>query len=284
MLSIIKRSSDLRCAVADWRDSKRSVGFVPTMGALHEGHFSLVRQAMEECDRVVVSIFVNPLQFDRQEDLDSYPETFEADRSALADLGVHALYMPRAQEFYPPGFATRVGQVGLTDHLCGATRPGHFDGVLTVVLKLFVITVPDRAYFGAKDFQQAAVIKRMVADLELPLEVRTCPIVREKDGLALSSRNALLQPEHREVAPGIREVMLGAAAAFREGRRDGEALRRRVREGLEALPGAVIDYVEICDPQDLTPRAGEVQHGDLLALAVFFGEVRLIDNLQFGQE
>lgn len=283
MSSVIRRAADLQTVVSDWRASRRTVGFVPTMGALHEGHVSLVRASLEECDKTVVSIFVNPLQFDRADDLESYPRTEEADRTLLQDLGVDVIWMPRADAVYPPGFATQVTQRGLPDHLCGASRPGHFDGVLTVVLKLFNVVRADRAYFGRKDFQQAAVIRRMVVDLDLSVEIRVMPIVREDDGLALSSRNVRLTPEQRAEAPRIHRALEAARTRFAEGDLAVGSVGCALAEDLDAIPGARLDYARICDPETLEPRApdDEVRDGDLLAVAVWFGDVRLIDNVSF---
>ncbi|MCA9320271.1 MAG: pantoate--beta-alanine ligase [Planctomycetes bacterium] len=266
--------------VGDWRQSKRRIGFVPTMGALHEGHLALVRASLEECNRTVVSIFVNPLQFDRATDLETYPREEEKDRALLADAGVQVLFMPRAEDFYPPGFATRVSQPELSRHLCGATRPGHFDGVLTVVLKLFNAVLPDRAYFGQKDYQQVTLIERMVRDLGLPVEIRRQPTVREPDGLAMSSRNKLLRPEDRVEAPRIHAALQDAEAAFRAGNREG--LPGRVESALKSIPGARIDYVELASGDVLSPREGPARAGDVLAVALFLGPVRLIDNLVLG--
>lgn len=253
------------------------------MGALHEGHVSLVRASLEECDKTIVSVFVNPLQFDRADDLEGYPRTEESDRTLLQDLGVDVIFLPRADRMYPPGFATQVTQSGLTDHLCGAARPGHFDGVLTVVLKLFNAVRPDRAYFGRKDYQQAAAIRRMVHDLDVAVEIRVMPIVREADGLALSSRNARLTEAHRAEAPGIHRALLAAQSRYREGDAAVRSVAAALVEDLGAIPGARIDYADICDPDTLVPRdAGDVvEDGDLLAVAVWFGDIRLIDNLSF---
>ncbi len=283
MPSVIRRHSDLATLVADWRALSARIGFVPTMGALHEGHASLVRGALDECNRVVVSIFVNPLQFDRKDDLESYPRDEKKDLTFLADLGAHAVFLPTPAEIYPEGHVTRVVQRGLTDRLCGAKRPGHFDGVLTVVLQLLNMVRPDAAYFGLKDYQQVAVIRRMVRDLRVGVEIRALPTLREKDGLAMSSRNALLTPEQRTEAPRIRAAMLAADAAFRAGEADVAVLVDAARSAIAAVPGARIDYVELVDSDELAPRA-EAREGDLLAVAVFLGPVRLIDNLLLGRE
>lgn len=283
MPSVIRRASDLATLVADWRALSAKVGFVPTMGALHEGHASLVRAALEECNRVIVSIFVNPLQFDRPDDLERYPRVEKADIGYLADLGVHAVFVPAVAEIYPEGHVTRVVQSGLVDRLCGASRPGHFEGVLTVVLQLFNMVRPDRAYFGLKDYQQVAVIRRMVRDLHVPIEIRALPTLREKDGLAMSSRNALLEPRLRALAPRLRAAMIELDDAFAAGETSVARLTAELRAALAAIPDSRLDYAEIVDPDDLGPRA-EARAGDLLAVALFLGPVRLIDNLRLGDE
>ncbi len=283
MMSVVRHTSDVRCLVSDWKGARRKVGFVPTMGALHEGHARLIRESLAECDRTVVSIFVNPLQFEREDDLRSYPKSDGADLALLEELGVHLVYQPRTKDMYPDGFATRVVQEGLTETLCGAARPGHFDGVLTVVLKLFNVVQPDLAWFGQKDYQQVQVVRRMVKDLNVPIEIRMSPTVREGDGLALSSRNRLLTPAQREAAPRIYRALQKCDLAFREGQRNVDALRVQVARELEGIPDARIDYVEISDPQTLSPRRGDAVEGDLLAVAVFLHSVRLIDNLLLGR-
>ena len=282
MLTRIRKVAELREIGREWVRAGRRVGFVPTMGALHEGHASLVRVAKAECERTVVSIFVNPMQFDRKSDLASYPRSEDADCLLLAEAGADVVFLPEVDEVYPSGYATRVDQVGLPDHLCGASRPGHFTGVMTVVTKLFNMVAPDRAYFGRKDYQQAAIIRRMTADLNLPIDIRVMPIVREADGLAMSSRNRLLKPDHRAAAPGLLASMRRADRRFRSGDASAASLETELKEGLAALPGARVDYARISDPVTLEPRTGAVRPGDVLAVAVFFGEVRLIDNLLLG--
>ncbi len=255
------------------------LGFVPTMGYLHEGHLSLVRAARRECDRVAVSIFVNPLQFGPKEDYDIYPRDLERDLSLLEKEGVAYAFVPSEEAMYPPGFSTYVEVQGtLTEKMCARSRPGHFRGVATVVLKLFQIVQPERAYFGEKDFQQALVIKKMVADLNLPVEIVTCPTVREADGLALSSRNTYLSPEEREAARALPRALQEGAARVRAGERDPEKVREAIRAVLASSPLVREDYVEVCRAEDLVdlPRlTGRV----LLAAAVWVGRTRLIDNL-----
>lgn len=284
MLRVLSRIAEVRATVAEWRRAGESVGFVPTMGALHVGHISLVEASRRENHRTIVSIFVNPLQFDRKSDLDTYPRTFDADCAMLAEAGVDAVFAPQAFEMYPEGYATRIDQKGLPDHLCGATRPGHFSGVMTVVTKLFNIVAADRAYFGKKDYQQVMIVRRMARDLDMALEVRPMPIVREPDGLAMSSRNRLLLTGHRAAAPGLYRSLKAADAAFRRGEIDSDRLRATVRGEIERLPDARIDYVDIVDPDLLAPRRGTIVSGDVLAIAVFFGAVRLIDNIELGAE
>ena len=279
MSSPIRTVADLRHQVAAWRREGKTVGFVPTMGALHAGHLALVDQATEECDETVVSIFVNPRQFDRASDLDGYPRDERTDLDHLARAEVSVVFCPHIDEVYPDGFATTVTQSGLSDYLCGASRPGHFDGVLTVVSKLFGMVAPDRAYFGQKDFQQVAVIRRMVIDLNVPLEIRVVPTVREADGLALSSRNRLLSDDARAAASAIYAAMLEIEESFLDRHIDADHVRDEVRSRLDAIPGARVDYVEVADPETLAPRTDEVVEGDLLAVAVFFDDVRLIDNI-----
>jgi pantoate--beta-alanine ligase len=270
--------ADVRRAVAEARGQGLSVGLVPTMGALHPGHLSLVSAAREENGFVVVSIFVNPTQFGPHEDFDRYPRPLERDLALCRQLGVDLVFHPPPAEMYPPGFRTVVEVTGLQDGLCGASRPGHFRGVATVVLKLFNIAQPDRAYFGQKDAQQARIIRQMVRDLNVPVEVRVCPIVREADGLALSSRNQYLEPDQRWHARALYQALLAARSLIDAGERDAAVVRRALADRIAATPGAVLDYAAVVDADTLEPCTrvrGEV----LLALAVKFGGTRLIDNL-----
>jgi pantoate--beta-alanine ligase len=254
-----------------------SWGFVPTMGYLHEGHLSLVRRASAENDRVAVSIFVNPAQFAPGEDLATYPRDLERDLQLLGREGVELVFAPAAEEIYGPGFQTTVSVSELTRVLEGEARPGHFQGVATVVAKLFNIIGPDRAYFGQKDAQQAAVIRRMAADLNFDLEVVVCPTVREPDGLAMSSRNVRLTPEQRAAAPVLFRALSAAAAVVAAGERDADALRRLMRSEVQAEPLARLGYASAADPLTLA-ELKEVDREVLLSLAVSFGQVRLIDN------
>ena len=259
------------------RAAGRRIGFVPTMGFLHDGHLSLVRTARQECATVVMSIFVNPKQFGPQEDFATYPRAMERDLGMAADAGVDAVFTPTVDEMYPPGFNTEVIVHALTDALCGASRPGHFQGVTTVVAKLFNIVGPDRAYFGQKDYQQVKVIQKMAADLRLPVEVIMCPTVREVDGLAMSSRNAYLTPAERQAALVLRRALHLAAERMAQGERQGNRLAATLREFIATEPLARIDYVAVCDPETLR-EVEALPPTILVALAVYIGQTRLIDN------
>jgi pantoate--beta-alanine ligase len=270
--------SEVRAVLDEARARGARVGMVPTMGALHEGHLSLIRIARAENDMVVVSIFVNPAQFGPGEDLAKYPRDLERDRRVAEEAGANLIFNPSVAEMYPEGYSTWVDVEGLTAGLCGRSRPGHFRGVCTVVSKLFAICRPDRAYFGEKDAQQLAVIKRMVRDLNTPVQIVPCPTVREADGLAMSSRNVRLTPEQRAQAPVLHRALELARELVRKGERDAATLDGAIRSVLVEAPLGVVDYVEIVDTADLTPIstiAGE----SLIAVAVRFGDVRLIDNL-----
>jgi len=270
----------MKALARGWRREGRRIGFVPTMGYLHEGHLSLVRESRARADVTVVSIFVNPAQFGPNEDFQKYPRDLEKDSAFLSEAGVDGLFYPDAAEIYPPNYRTYVEVVGLQDRLCGRSRPGHFRGVATVVLKLFDIVGPDLAFFGAKDAQQVLIIRRMAADLDLDVEVVTCPIVREPDGLALSSRNAYLTPAQRTAARVLSTSLRWADKAVGAGERDAGRLVSGIRSILEAEPLARIDYVEAVDPETLEPVA-EIRGRVLVALAVFIGSTRLIDNIRF---
>ena len=258
----------------------RRIGLVPTMGALHEGHFSLIDAARRECGFVVVSLFVNPTQFGPNEDLDKYPRTWEADLAGCQGHGAGAVFAPTAAEMYPAVFATTVHVAGLTEGLCGKIRPGHFDGVCTVCAKLFSIVLPDVAYFGAKDYQQSAVIRRMAADLNLPLEVKVCPTVREGDGLAMSSRNRYLSPEERRQAPALSEALASARRAVADGQTDASAVAAGIAGHVarRATLGR-IEYVSIIDPDTLAD-VQDIDRPVVAAVAVRFPSARLIDNMR----
>jgi pantoate--beta-alanine ligase len=278
-MKIVESVAEMRALARAWARGGKRIGFVPTMGYLHEGHLSLVRESRSRADVTVVSIFVNPTQFGPNEDFQKYPRDPEKDAAYLERGGVDCLFHPDASEIYPPGYRTYVEVHGLQDRLCGRSRPGHFRGVVTVVLKLFEIVRPDLAFFGAKDAQQVLIIRRMAADLDLDVEVVTCPLVREADGLALSSRNAYLSPEERKAALALSTGLRWAEKAVAAGERDAGRLVAGVRSVLEAEPLARIDYVEAVDTETLEPVA-EVRGEVLLALAVFIGSTRLIDNVR----
>jgi pantoate--beta-alanine ligase len=280
-MNIVTGVAGMKTLARDWRRQGKRIGLVPTMGYLHEGHLSLARESRRRADVTVVSVFVNPAQFGPTEDFKQYPRDLEKDAAYLKDVGVDVLFYPDASEIYPPGYRTYVEVEGLQDRLCGRSRPGHFRGVATIVLKLFDIVAPDQAFFGAKDAQQVLIIRRMAADLDLDLEVVTCPIVREPDGLALSSRNAYLSPEERRAARVLSAGLRWAEKAVAAGERDAGKLVAGVRSIIEAEPLARIDYVEAVDPETLEPVAavdGEV----LVTLAVFVGSTRLIDNIRLS--
>ena len=272
---IVRTVADLRAVVRGWKAAGQVVGVVPTMGALHAGHLSLVQAAKSGCDRVIVTIFVNPRQFNNSADLGKYPRTEAADAALLGNAGVDAIFAPGVDAVYPPGFATFVSVGGVAGPLEGALRPGHFDGVATVVAKLFGMTQADRAYFGQKDWQQLQVVQRLVQDLNLAVEVIGCETVREVDGLAMSSRNARLSAADRQKAPALHLAMQRAAAALRAGKAD--ALDRCRAEVLAAGFQSV-DYFELRDAVSLEPAKSAGQPSRLLA-AAWLGGVRLIDNI-----
>lgn len=264
------------------RDGKR-ISFVPTMGFLHEGHASLLRQGRKFGDVLVLSIFVNPIQFGVNEDLDRYPRDLERDCRIAAECGVDIVFTPDAAGMYPQGFQTGVSVRDISLPLCGANRPGHFDGVATVVTKLFNIVLPDTAFFGRKDYQQLAVIRRMVSDLSMPVEIVGMPIVREADGLAMSSRNAYLAAEQRESALCLHRSIIAVRKMFASGERSTTILRKAVQEIIEQESAVLIEYVEFRDGATLEEQA-TVDDATLLALAVKIGQTRLIDNTVFGEE
>ena len=265
------------------RERRGEIALVPTMGYLHEGHASLMVEARKRAATVVVSIFVNPTQFGVNEDLDSYPRDMERDMRIALQAGVDVIFAPKAADMYPKGYQSYLNVEELTTHLCGASRPGHFRGVTTVVAKLFNIVSPKLALFGKKDFQQLAVIRRMVRDFNMDLEIVGMPIVRESDGLAMSSRNAKLDPVQRERALCLSRSMAAARQAFRGGERKVRALRDSALSVIEAESGAELDYLEFRDPDSLVPLE-EADERTLLALAVRVGAVRLIDNTILGED
>ncbi|MFN0145700.1 MAG: pantoate--beta-alanine ligase [Dehalococcoidia bacterium] len=264
------------------RERPDSVGFAPTMGYLHEGHLTLARRAKAENDRAVVSIFVNPTQFGPGEDFERYPRDEGRDLALLEAAGVDAVYLPSPATIYPPGFQTYVTVEEVSQPLEGARRPGHFRGVATVVLKLFNAVEPTRAYFGRKDAQQLRVLQRMTADLDLPVEMVPCDIVREADGLAMSSRNVYLSPEQRASAPVLYRALGEARERYGRGERDADVLRETVRALIGAEPLAAIDYISLADDRTLEEFAGQVERPALLSLVVRFGATRLLDNVELG--
>lgn len=274
---------DVLLEVAEVRAARRrfaDFGLVPTMGALHEGHLTLVRRAKAECGAAGVSIFVNPKQFGPSEDLDAYPRDLDGDLAKLERLGVDVVWIPTPEIVYPPGYDTTVSVGELTTRLEGASRPGHFDGVTTVVNKLFNVFQPTKAYFGMKDGQQLRVIRKMVEDLAMPLEIVAVPTVREDDGLAMSSRNAYLDPAQREAAVVLHRSLAEAARAWASGERSGERLRTLVEQTLGGEPDARIDYVSVADPVRLIELADiDPAVGAFVSIAVRFGRTRLIDNV-----
>lgn len=278
-MKVVKSVARMKALARQWRKEGRRIGFVPTMGYLHEGHLSLVRESKKRADVTVVSIFVNPTQFGPNEDFKKYPRDLAKDSAYLKKGGADCLFYPDATEVYPPGYRTFIEVRGLQDRLCGKSRPGHFRGVATVVLKLFNIVGPDLAFFGAKDAQQVLIIQRMAADLNLDVEIVTCPLLREADGLALSSRNAYLSPEERKAALVLSTSLRGVERAIAAGERDAAKVIAGIRSKIGAEPLARIDYVEAVDPLNLEPVA-EIRGDVLIALAVYFGTTRLIDNLR----
>jgi pantoate--beta-alanine ligase len=269
---------EIRSAVSAAKARGLSVGFVPTMGALHEGHAELIRTARRECGFVVVSIFVNPTQFGPNEDLAKYPRTLDADRTICTEAGADVIYYPTVDAIYPPGAVTWVEVKELDRDLCGASRPGHFRGVCTVVATLFNQVLPDFAFFGQKDGQQLRIIQRMVRDLAFPVTIRACPTVREADGLAMSSRNRYLNPQERAAAPGIYRALVSIRERILQGEIDVARLESALEADLAAIPGARVDYARIVDDESLQPLS-RADRPALAAVAVFLGSTRLIDNI-----
>jgi len=277
-MRIIRTIQEMRAETEARRRAGETVGMVPTMGFFHEGHLSLMRRARAECGMVVVSLFVNPTQFGPGEDLAAYPKDFERDCALAAAEGVDAMFAPEAGEMYAGDHATFVNVERLTGNLCGASRPVHFRGVATVVAKLFNACRPQRAYFGLKDYQQVRVIETMIRDLNFDIELVRCPIVREPDGVAMSSRNSYLSAEERRAATILRRSRVAAGKRIKEGARDGAAIARELREAIETEPLARVDYAEVVDAESLAPL-GRIHGAALLAVAVRIGRARLIDNL-----
>ena len=276
-MQVCETVADMRSAVGSVKTEGLRLGFVPTMGALHEGHLSLVRAAKKTCDAVAVSIFVNPTQFGPNEDFSKYPRTFDRDRELLEKEGADLLFAPSTEEMYPAGEKTYVTVEGLSDKLDGKSRPGHFRGVTTVVSKLFNIIQPDAAFFGQKDAAQVAVIRRMVRDLNMPVAIAVCPIVREPDGLAMSSRNRYLDAEQRKSALALSQCLTSAKELFEAGERNPAKLIEVAKKTFASYPAVRLDYFEIVDPDTLDP-VSEIRKPVLVAVAAFVGATRLIDN------
>lgn len=278
-MEIISSIPELQKKIKSLKKNDLVVGFVPTMGYLHEGHLALVHEAKKSCDIVVASIFVNPLQFGPKEDFAKYPRDLERDSSMLEKAETNILFYPDVKEMYPDNFQTFVEVTEFTKNLCGASRPGHFRGVTTVVLKLFNAVIPDKAFFGLKDYQQYLTIKRMVKDLNLDIEIVGVPIVREKDGLAMSSRNTYLKPEERLSALSLFKSIEKAKNMVTNGERNAAKIIAEVRQVIESHQFTKIDYVKLCNAETLEYiESGEIERNTLLALAVFVGNTRLIDN------
>ena len=271
---------DVRESVKEWKKQGLTVGLVPTMGYLHEGQKSLIDRAVRENDRVVVSVFVNPIQFGPTEDLESYPRDIERDTALCSDAGASLVFNPTKEEMYFDDFCTSVNMTGLTENLCGKSRPIHFSGVCTVVSKLFNIVTPDRAYFGQKDAQQLAIIKRMVRDLSMDIEVIGCPIIREEDGLAKSSRNTYLSEEERKAALILSQSLKVGKALLESGERDSNKVLEAIKNKIAEEKLAKIDYVQIVDALSIVD-VEKIESTVLVAMAVYIGKTRLIDNFIF---
>lgn len=282
-MKIVAETEEVREQVRQWRKEGLSVGLVPTMGYLHEGHKSLIDKAVQQNDRVVVSVFVNPIQFGPGEDLATYPRDLERDAALCEAAGASLIFHPEKENMYFDDFCTFVDMDGLTKGLCGKTRPTHFRGVCTVVSKLFHIVQPDRAYFGQKDAQQLAVIRRMVRDLNFDLEIVGCPIIREEDGLAKSSRNTYLSQEERAAAVILHKGLLRGEEMIRNGERDASAVIREITGIIESEPLAKVDYVEVVD-FDRIEKIDAIEGNVLAAVAVYIGKTRLIDNFIYTGE
>lgn len=281
-MEIITTVAEMKARVAEWKAQGLTIGLTPTMGALHEGHMSLMEHARSQCDRVVTSVFVNPIQFGPNEDYDNYPRDLDHDAAVAESKGVDVVFHPTVDEMYPEHYNTYVTMETLTDSLCGAKRPGHFRGVCTVVCKLFNIVQPDKAFFGQKDAQQLAIIKRMVADLNMNVKVIGCPIVREEDGLAKSSRNTYLSADERTAALVLSRAVGKAAELIENGERSALVVKEQMTAIIEAEPLARIDYVEVVDGVTMQPTDA-IGAMALVAMAVYIGSTRLIDNFLYEE-
>ncbi|PYV98748.1 MAG: pantoate--beta-alanine ligase [Acidobacteria bacterium] len=282
-MQIFKTIQEMRAACSLAKGGGQRLGLVPTMGALHEGHLSLVRTAKAQCDAVAASIFVNPTQFGPNEDFAKYPRSFERDCEILEQEAVDLLFAPAVEEMYPQGMTTWVTVEGLSDKLCGKARPGHFRGVTTVVAKLFQIVQPDAGFFGQKDAAQLAIIRRMVRDLNFAVEIVACPVVREPDGLAMSSRNAYLDPQQRRAAPVLYRSLLKIQEVFKRGEHRADKLIDSGKQTITEEHSVRLDYLEIVDP-DTLDHADEISKTTLVAIAGYLGSTRLIDNIHLSTE
>ena len=280
-MEVIRKIQDIKTKIKEWKDEGKSIGFVPTMGFLHRGHASLIEKAASENDKVIVSIFVNPMQFDNCNDLDSYPSDLLSDIELATISGGDLIFNPIAQEIYPKGFISHVEVANLDNELCGATRPGHFRGVCTILTKFFLILAPHKAYFGEKDYQQLMIVKRMVTDLNIPIEIIGCEIVREKDGLAMSSRNAKLSKEEKAKALIINQTLNTIKNKVIQGEREVTDLKKWAIEKIQDIDGAVVDYFEIVHT-DTLQKIEKIENKAVVATAVFIGKTRLIDNMTLG--
>lgn len=276
-MKVVKTVKEVRDIVREWRKEGLSVGLVPTMGFLHEGHGSLIKKSVSECDRTVVSVFVNPIQFGPTEDLEAYPRDLEHDKALVEACGGDLIFNPEPEEMYPDHFTSFIDTTETTELLCGAVRPIHFRGVCTVVGKLFNIVCPDKAYFGQKDAQQLATIRRFVRDLNFGIEIVPCPIIREEDGLAKSSRNTYLNAEERQAALILSKSLSLGKAAIEAGEMDAQKVIEIIKKNLETEPLARVDYVEVVDFENIQ-RVEKIEGEVLVAIAVYIGKTRLIDN------
>ena len=278
MAVIVARTpKEVKEIIRDWKKQGYSIGLVPTMGYLHEGHGSLIERAVKENDKVMVSVFVNPIQFGPNEDLETYPRDFDADLQMIEKLGADMVFHPEPSDMYAPDFSTTISVAGVSENLCGARRPGHFNGVCTVVTKLFNLSEADRAYFGQKDAQQLAVVRRMVRDLNANIEIVGCPIIREDDGLAKSSRNTYLNPDERKAATVLSKALRTGKQMIESGEKNAEVVKSKITEIISKEPLAKIDYVEITDWNSIEP-VDIIDRSTLCAIAVYIGNTRLIDN------